>query len=613
MGQFPRHVQRCVGTVEDAVRALHGRRSLHNSSLCRTSWNTPRRGSRPVRLSSVYSPTLPADSTASLDTIDSLKLLLRGGYVRQSASGTYSYLPMGLRVLEKIVRVIEEEMADIGASRVEMPQLLSSALWHKTGRVQTMGSELYRFKDRRDAELILAPTHEEEVTKLIGSDIESHKALPVRVYQVGRKFRDEPRPRAGLLRTKEFLMKDMYSFDMDVTSAKEAYQAVRGAYANIFNRLFDWSFLPQLPHSGPAWREAEADTGSMGGSFSHEFHVEDPIGEDTLLSCDSCSYAANVECAASLASPEQRATSLDQVAVGLYAAADDPACAVAMVYPARATLNPLALARYAGPVWSASTPERVRVVCDSAVEAHDDVLEHAVQRALAEHGAAPVRTTEPSRTMIRTAQVGDHCAECRTGRLEEHRAMEIGHTFLLGARYSEALGYAVVPAGRNQREPLQMGCYGIGVTRILGALAQRAMQTYAQVNPAAAQGKRARAGLVWPTAVAPYVALVLPAIPHTPQKMQAAERLCALLDRGVEPAWRDARADCLTSIRVPAAEIAVDDRPDRSLGSCLFDAELVGYPLVFLLGKHWEKTGEVEVRRIGHATQYATFEGVCPT
>ena len=588
-----------------------GVRHVHTSGT-QTTPNASGRVVRPVRLSTVYNPTLSAAATDSLDTIDSLKLLLRGGYVRQSASGTYSYLPAGLRMLNKITRVIDEEMESIGASRIEMPQLLPSALWHKTGRVQAMGSELFRFKDRRGSEMILAPTHEEEVTKLVGADVESHRALPVRVYQIGRKFRDEPRPRAGLLRTKEFLMKDMYSFDLDVASAKQAYADVRGAYARIFDRIFDWSALPLPPTTAPAWREAEADTGAMGGTFSHEFHVEDPVGEDTVLSCDACTYAANVECAASAAPPERVVTSQDAAQVTLWASAHDASDVVALVYPASATLNHLVVAReHLVPLPPTLSGAHVRIVRDPSVDLDDAAVRAAVERAA--EPIAPASIAEQVDTaMLRTAEAGDVCGACSHGHLHEHRAMEIGHTFLLGTRYTEALGYRVAEPGSNERVPLQMGCYGIGVTRILGALAQRAMLAYQTLHPGAAKGKRARVGFVWPRAVAPFEALVLPAVPHTSEKLQAAKWLCTLLDAGVTPTWRDASADDPATLCVPAREIALDDRTDRTLGSSLFDAELAGYPVVFLLGKHWEQTGEVEVRRAGHAPRYATFAGVHP-
>lgn len=522
---------------------------------------------------------------------------------------------MGLRMLDKITRIVDEEMASIGASRLEMPQLLSSALWHKTGRVHAMGSELYRFKDRRGAEMLLAPTHEEEVTKLIGSEVDSAKALPIRVYQVGRKFRDEPRPRAGLLRTKEFLMKDLYSFDKDLDAARATYAEVRSAYARIFDRLFDWRHLPPTPEVGRVWREAEADTGAMGGVFSHEFHVEDTLGEDTLLSCDACAYAANTECATSHAAPERIPSHAEDTHAVLYASAHDPTCLYAAVLPIWATINPVAVAREGWvPAPNDAQPTQLCIVHDCDVHVDDSTLRLCAQKAVAASDFAgdALEMHEPSRrASLRLAEAGDVCTACGDGRLAEHRAMEIGHTFLLGSRYSDALGYTVQSGGASShRVPLQMGCYGIGITRILGALAQRAMHTFTMLHPMPAHSNKTRAGLVWPRGVAPVEALVLAASPNQPHQLAAGEKLCTLLAQGVHPTWRDAQADDLSYIQIPADELALDDRPDRKLGASLFDAELVGYPLVFLVGKHWEKTGEVEVRRAGYPVRYATFPGM---
>ncbi|WFD43279.1 proline--tRNA ligase [Malassezia psittaci] len=569
---------------------------------------------RPVRLSSWYSPTLSSDDVASIDTIDSMKILLRGGYVRQSASGTYTYLANGLRILNKITAIIDEEMSAIGASRIEMPQLLQSKLWHKTGRVEAMGSELFRFKDRRGSEMILAPTHEEEVTKLVGSDVDSHKALPVRVYQIGRKFRDEPRPRAGLLRTKEFLMKDMYSFDSSTELGKQAYADVRQAYANIFNRIFNWDAgLFESTLHKPAWREAEADTGAMGGKLSHEFHVEDPVGEDQLLSCDHCNYAANTECAVSSEADEMVASSPQDLQVKLFEShSSEESSLVALVYPKRSELNPVALQKYhLKSIEEDHSTRSLRIVQDTAVKMDATLLLEFVKQSFPRTTFTFDESSEShTQEMIRVAKDGDLCAHCNTGHLHQRNAIEIGHTFLLGKRYSEALGYYVVPPGQRHREPLQMGCYGIGVTRIMGALAQRALDYFLRLNTQSTSGRSAKAGFVWPSAVAPFQALVLPSKPLTADKLEAAMNLCNLLASGTLPDWRGNPSADLHKIHIPMTEIALDDRPERTLGSSLFDAELTGYPFIFILGKHWEKTGEVEVRRIGYPTCYATFEGV---
>ncbi|KOS15671.1 prolyl-trna synthetase [Malassezia pachydermatis] len=488
-------------------------------------------------------------------------------------------------MLQKITAVIDEEMEAIRASRIEMPQILSSTLWHKTGRVRAMGSELFRLKDRRGAEMILAPTHEEEVTKLIGAEIDSAKALPVRVYQIGRKFRDEPRPRAGLLRTKEFLMKDMYSFDASVDQAKQAYEDTRQAYAHIFNRLFDWHHVPALVSScAPTWLEATADTGAMGGTFSHEFHMEDEAGEDTLLRCQHCHYTSNVECAtshkpstATYRTSQDLSVSLFQGDNGLHA----------FVYGSDRQLNPLSLPTgyQLTPVANdlSAQPMEIWVDTDCTSVASEEIR-HAVQQHV---NSFPtpfyVPTDCPVHTKsLREAKAGDVCATCGQGTLSERKAIEIGHTFLLGTRYSRILGYGVVPRNATNasqtREPLQMGCYGIGVTRILGAMAQRASRAFTQLQAAAAptskKGKP-RAGFVWPQHLAPFSALILPA---TSQHLEAAARLCHALHRGVSSSSTDGTT---STFQVPLTDMALDDRIHQSLGSRLFDADLLGSPLVF--------------------------------
>lgn len=200
------------------------------------------------------------------------------------------------------------------------------------------------------------------------------------------------------------------------------------------------------------------------------------------------------------------------------------------------------------------------------------------------------------------------CPQCSEGKLRSLRAIEVGHTFLLGSRYSEVLGYSVPSADGKQRVPLQMGCYGIGITRILGTLAQQSLARFTAARSAGAGSPRF-AGFAWPHSVAPYEALVLPAPPHTSAKMAAAERLCAALAEGVAPSWTDAAAEP-ASFKIPQDEVALDDRPGMSFGARLFDADLVGYPTVFIIGKHWEKTGQVEVRRAGQPSRYATFAGI---
>ncbi|WFD34085.1 proline--tRNA ligase [Malassezia cuniculi] len=527
------------------------------------------RASRTIRASKIYQPTLTAAAVSNADTLESLQLLLRGGYVRQSASGTYSFLTPGMRMLDKIKGIINEEMASIDASVIEMPHLLPTTLWHRTGRVEAMGSELFRLKDRKGTEMLIAPTHEEEVTRLVCTDIDSPKKLPVRVYQIGRKFRDEPRPRAGLLRTKEFLMKDLYSFDADLESARASYNAVSGAYERIFNRIFSWE------GEKPIWRAAEADTGAMGGNLSHEYHVEDAVGEDLVMTCSSCSYAANTERAV----PRVGARTSD-VSVSAFAHKDGAALAI---YPKSRELNQAALP------WPAVPGEgKVAVV---VVDKECDLDQEQVRRVAAEHG----HDAENAQVMyrdIRMTKPGDGCPACDDGTLNAHRAIEVGHTFLLGSRYTQALGYDITV--NNKKAPIQMGCYGIGVTRILGALAQRASALFHE----RASGKN-RAGFIWPASVAPYGAVVIPAPPFTEEKMRYAERLCEALHNGVQIDG--------AHVQLAHGDVVLDDR-DGTLGSRMFDADLLGYPTVCIIGRHWERTGQVEVRRAGQPTVYLQLD-----
>ncbi|WFD30947.1 proline--tRNA ligase [Malassezia sp. CBS 17886] len=394
-----------------------------------------------------------------------------------------------------------------------MPNLLSSALWHKTGR---------------------------------------------------------------LLRTKEFLMKDMYSFDASSDAAQVSYAETRSAYAAILNKIFDWGDIPAAPQ-GPFWREAEADTGVMGVA-AEDMHVR--IYQDVL---DDGSPVAHA-----LVLPTNR---------NLRAGSISPHTA------------PFAAERADAELDAGRLQWRVTVDCEYAASTPEQV-QNAVRQEAVRLGVSDttgVSAAPLEYKPLRESTDGDLCAKCDSGTLSEHRAIEIGHTFLLGPKYTGAFGYGVVPAGGTDKIPIEMGCYGIGVTRILGALAQRAYTVFKDIdnNPTAGE-KKARIGFAWPAAVAPYEALILPTSPITPDKMRAAEALCTKLDEGTVPG----EADSDTHIHIPAGEIILDDRAGQSLGSRLFDADLVGYPYVFVLGKHWQRTGEVEIRQMGQPVRYAVIPGV---
>ena len=360
-------------------------------------------------------------------------------------------------------------------------------------------------------------------------------------------------------------MKDLYTFDTDVDAARATYETVQGAYRRIFDRVFAWD------QHVPAWRAAEADTGAMGGKVSHEYHVEDAAGEDVVMTCDSCSFAANTERAV----PRVREHS-QNVTIDSFAHRDGAALAI---YPKGRVLNEALLP------WPA-TPGSGSVAV-IAVDRECDLDEESARRIACECGY-DATNSKVLHSDIRTAKSGDGCSACENGTLHEHRAIEVGHAFLLGSRYTQALGYGIAVNGK--RVPMQMGCYGIGVTRIMGALAQRASALYKENV-----GEKGRAGFIWPLSVAPYSAVVVPAPPFSPEKMQFAERVCESLQHGV--------TINNSTVRIAPGDIVLDDR-EGTLGTRMFDADLLGYPMVVVLGRHWERTGEVEVRRPGHEPVY---------
>lgn len=339
----------------------------------------------------------------------------------------------------------------------------------------------------------------------------------------------------------------------------------------------------------------------MGGSFSHEYHVEDSAGEDTLFSCDHCSYASNQECATSMARAEDRIMSVDGARVHLYT---NGAVVHAAVLPSWASVNlsvaPFSQCQpYDDP---RSMPLHVWIDSDCSDVPTQDLVDLAQQTVAESSGcdkaAVPLPSAVETRS-IRLARRGDTCPSCGVGHLREHRAVEVGHTFLLGTKYSSALGYGVVPKSSpsQKKEPLQMGCYGIGITRILGVLAQVSMRIFRTLHAESGEQARSRVGFAWPSTLAPFSALVLPA---SAKQMDAALELCSHLATGWAP-WLDNPS----VIQVPMDDIALDDRLGQSLGARLFDADLLGYPYVFVLGKHFDRTGQVEIRRVGQAVQYA--------
>ncbi|CAK4079186.1 unnamed protein product [Aphanomyces euteiches] len=496
--------------------------------------------------SSIFIPTtreVPADAA-----IPSHQLLLRAGFMRKSSNGIYMMMPLALRSLAKLEAIIDFHMHEIGCSKLSMPNLLHHDLWQATGRWDSSGPELFRVNDRRDVAHCLGPTHEEVFTSLVASTVTSPKALPLRLYQIGRKFRDEVRPRFGLLRAKEFVMKDAYTFDVDREGAEVTYGLMVKAYHAILRQL-------ELPIG-----QVEADTGNIGGSLSHEFHVLSGFGEDALLSCSSCDYAANVEKArSSISMPEESfsspVTSLADAAShsGLHVTwfqekLDAETRTIAVVTPAGYEVNRLALKPFAdeAKLQDIAAPEAT----EPSLVLVDATAASVVQIASSEEGD------------FHLARANDGCPCCQDGVLEEKRGIEVGHVFYLGQKYSKALDAKFVDA-QNQTKLMEMGCYGMGITRLLAASVESLHDSH---------------GIVWPRAIVPYQAVVI----------------------GLAKSAKDNEAVAASSIAASLSktfpdDVVLDDRWTERPGIKLTEAELIGYTWRIVVGKRFASEGLVEV------------------
>ncbi|PNY23410.1 Uncharacterized protein TCAP_06654 [Tolypocladium capitatum] len=501
-------------------------------------------------------------------------------------SGIFQLLPLGLRVQQKIEALLDKHMESLGASRLSLSTISSEDLWRRSGRLERVSPELFRLTDRKDVPLMLSPTHEEEITTLVAGTLKSYKDLPLRLYQTTRKYRDEMRPRHGLLRSREFTMKDLYTFDVSMESAIETYREVSGAYRAFFADLK----LPIMV--------AEASSGDMGGDHSHEYHLANPIGEDTVATCTSCGYTANDEVAMARPPPRdgQRArrnsTEADfRVWRGI---TKDRKTLVNAWYPrhgnalADTDVNVHAV-REAVPELDASIYDPLRSLTDALQHEEGDssaaiqiinVVDSRLASAFGElQGKLPVVPTELSNRLINQSSVteastgaalnllrvadGDGCPRCETGSLQVHRALELGHTFYLGTRYSEPLKLSVsLPNTSGGPIPIQMGCYGIGVSRIFGAVAEH---------------KAVQRGLNWPRAIAPFEVVIIPTSGASAETLGFYDMLTGQgsLSRGFD--------------------IVLDDRKE-TFGWKMQDADMVGYPVTVVLGKAWREEGICEVQ-----------------
>jgi prolyl-tRNA synthetase len=536
-----------------------------------------------VRYSHLFIPTLkeaPSDAEAI-----SHKLMVRAGYVRQLAAGLYIYLPLGQRVMHKINQIIREEMNAIGGQEVTMPVLNPAEVWQQTGRWDAIGDEMFRLKDRGDRDMCLAMTHEETMTWLAAHDLRSYRDLPQIWYQVQTKLRDEARPKSGILRTREFTMKDSYSFDCDEAGLDRSYQLHLDAYKKIYSRC------------GIKFYVVQSDTGMMGGSMAHEYMAPSPAGEDDVALCDGCGYAANTELALSVpktpkfpewqfeevATPERR--TIEEVTRFLKVTPDllvksilvmgDKGPVLALVRGDQ-MLHEKKLAKLIGPHRPAQKEEvkqhlgvpagfigpmghKIRKIADPSLKEGSFIAGANKEGYHIKGVSADKHFADAEFVDIHVAAAGDACVQCGKP-LRIERVIEIGNIFKLGTKYSVPLKANYLDESGAEK-PIIMGSYGIGPARIAAAAIE--------------QGNDEN-GMIWPLAIAPYQVMILPVNVKDAKSMEVAEELYAALEE-------------------KGFEVLMDDRDERA-GIKFKDADLIGIPYRIIIGEKNLKEGQVEVK-----------------
>lgn len=540
-------------------------------------------------MSNLYVPTLKEDPADA--EIASHKLLMRAGMIRKVASGIYAFLPLGMRVLQKVENIVREEMNATGAQEILMPALQPAELWLESGRWDDYGPELMRMNDRHDHGFCLGPTHEELITALVRNELRSYRQLPTTLYQIQTKYRDEIRPRFGLLRSREFIMKDAYSFHSSVESLQETYDQMSEAYGTICERC------------GLDYRPVEADSGQIGGKVTTEFMALADAGEAELVYCPNCDYAANTEVAECITQPQEyEVAAMEKIStpgvttiaalaefLGIDEAAtvkalvgkDEKGQVIAVFIPGDHELNEIKIDRVfagfqllddeeleatglpKGSIGPVGVPEDIIVAADQNLEkiarwvvgANEDGF-HYVGAAQGEDFKVDVWAD------LSTAKAGDICPNCGTP-LEEARGIEVSQVFQLGDKYSKALG-AVYSAEDGSDQPFIMGCYGVGITRTLAAVVEQHNDEY---------------GIKWPASVAPAHLCIIPLTVGDDEVYPAALRLAQTLKESF-----------------PKLEIVIDDRKERP-GVKFADADLIGWPTQVVVGKRGLAEGKVEVKR----------------
>ncbi|RHX80576.1 proline--tRNA ligase [Leptospira yasudae] len=527
----------------------------------------------------------PADAVVA-----SHRLMIRAGLVRKSSAGLYFYLPLGLKILQKIKQIVREEMNNTGALEFDLPILTPSELWEQSGRWNAMGKEMFRIKDRHDLSYSLGPTHEESFSFLVKPLLKSYKDLPINVYQIQTKFRDEIRPRFGVIRSREFVMKDAYSFHIDEPSLDETYQAMRVAYRKIFDRCG----LKTIP--------VQADSGSMGGSASEEFMVVSPIGEETLLLCNSCGYSSNSEKTPLVLKKENLpANAIERKEISTPGKKTIAEVSALLGIPESTTIKAVALksdkkkilvflrgdlelnlhklhsllrivdsdlmtdaeVRELGLVPGFIAPiapnDKVKVLYDRSLQKDFPYVVGSNKEDFHTQGFILEKEISglPEFTDVALAREGDLCPNCNSP-LKAEKGIEVGHIFKLGEKYTKAFGIQVLDQNGKSRT-LTMGCYGIGVNRTMATVIE-------QCND--------EKGIFWPISIAPFEVSLVSITKGEEQYSKAEEFYNVLKNENLEVFW--------------------DDR-DVGPGFKLKDSELIGFPIRVTIGKKFFENGEVSI------------------
>lgn len=513
--------------------------------------------------------------------VASHQLMVRAGMIRKVAAGLYDYLPLGWRVMRKIEQIVREEMDAAGALEVQMPILSPAEMWQETGRWTQYGAELFRIQDRHGREFALGPTHEEVITDIVRRTVRSYRQLPVNLYQIHTKFRDEIRPRFGVMRAREFIMKDAYSFDRDEIGAEAAYDKMFQTYQRIFQRC------------GLRFKAVEADSGTIGGSFSSEFMVLAETGEEAIAGCTQCSYAANIEKAAGgipVISTEEKPITMEMVstpgkhtveevaeflkvpisrlAKTLIYAADKNLAAVVIrgdrevnEVKLKNALNAQELVLADAEQIQAATGAPIgfaapfglqgvgRILMDDSLQQAVNLITGGNRADTHARGVNPGRDFQPTQILdLKNVQAGDLCPKCGAA-LKIERGIEVGHVFKLGLKYSQAMRAVFLDEGGEEHFCV-MGCYGIGVSRIAAAAIEQNHDEH---------------GIIWPLPIAPYQVVLLPVAPKDPRAAEMAEAVYAQL-------------------QAAGVEVLLDDRDERA-GIKFKDADLIGIPIRLTFGR----------------------------